>query len=68
MRDIRADVDPSWDGLISDIQTQQSNFKQGIATCWEEAIAVLGSSSPRALTNQLFSSLNDFRAYRVRVA
>lgn len=50
MRDIIADVEPSWDDLMSDIRAHEMEFKQCILTCWEDAIATLGLSLFKTLT------------------
>lgn len=47
MRDMAADNETPWGDLLSDIRAYKVNLKQGIVVCWEEALAVLGSPSPK---------------------
>lgn len=53
------DVESPWDDLLSDIRVHQVHLKQGIAACWEKAIADLGLSSSTSLF-QFLSFLTTF--------
>ena len=47
IRDMAADNETPWGHLLSDVRAYRVNLKQGILACWEEALAVLGSPSPK---------------------
>jgi hypothetical protein len=36
------DMKAPWDELLTDIREHKANMKEAVASCWEDATAVLG--------------------------